>query len=44
VNDFYNALAGGGYLVIGKSETLPAEFKDRFECISLKEKIYKKTG
>uniref|UniRef100_A0A7C3REC9 protein-glutamate O-methyltransferase n=1 Tax=Archaeoglobus fulgidus TaxID=2234 RepID=A0A7C3REC9_ARCFL len=44
VNDFYNALAGGGYLVIGKSETLPAEFKDRFECISLKEKIYKKPG
>ena len=42
VNDFYNALVDGGYLIIGKSETLPAGFKDKFECISLREKVYKK--
>ncbi len=42
VNDFYNALVEGGYLIIGKSETLPAGFKDKFECVSLREKIYKK--
>jgi len=42
VNDFYNALVGEGYLVIGKSETLPAGFKDKFECVSMREKIYRK--
>ena len=42
VNDFYNALVGGGYLVIGKSETLPTGFKDKFESVNLREKIYRK--
>lgn len=42
VNDFYNALLDGGYLIIGKSETLPVGFKDKFECINLREKIYRK--
>nr|WP_269140575.1 protein-glutamate O-methyltransferase CheR [Archaeoglobus neptunius] len=42
VNDFYNALIAGGYLVIGKSETLPAGFKSRFECVNLREKVYRK--
>jgi len=42
VNDFYEALVDGGYLVIGKSETLPAGFKDKFECINLREKVYRK--
>lgn len=42
VSDFYNALMEGGYLFIGKSETLPAVFKDRFECVDLREKVYRK--
>ncbi|AIG97916.1 Methylase of chemotaxis methyl-accepting protein [Archaeoglobus fulgidus DSM 8774] len=42
VNDFYNALVDGGYLVIGRSETLPPGFKDRFECVNLREKVYRK--
>ncbi len=42
VNDFYEALVRGGYLIIGKSETLPGAFKDRFECVDLRDKIYRK--
>lgn len=42
LNDFYNALISGGYLIIGKSETLPSEFKEKFECVDLREKIYLK--
>lgn len=42
VQDFYDALVDGGYLIIGKSETLPMGFKDKFECVSLKEKVYRK--
>ncbi|ADC65231.1 MCP methyltransferase, CheR-type [Ferroglobus placidus DSM 10642] len=41
-NDFYNALVTGGYLIIGKSETLPGEFKDKFEVVDIRDKIYKK--
>ncbi len=44
VNDFYNALVDGGYLIIGKSETLPSGFKDKFQCVSLKEKVYRKVS
>lgn len=40
INDFYNALIKGGYLIIGKSETLPTFFKDRFNSLNLREKIY----
>lgn len=39
MRDFYEALNPGGYLIIGKSESLP---KGNFECVSLSEKIYKK--
>jgi len=42
VNDFYESLVDGGYLVIGKSETLPSEVKDKFECVNLREKFYRK--
>ncbi len=44
INDFYNSLIGGGYLIIGKSETLPAMFRDRFIAVNLKDKIYKKNN
>lgn len=39
LNDFYNALNPGGYLIIGKSESIP---RGKFECISVSEKIYRK--
>jgi chemotaxis protein methyltransferase CheR len=39
IRDFYEALVDGGYLIIGKSETIP---KLGFDCISLSEKIYKR--
>lgn len=42
VQDFYDALVDRGYLIIGKSETLPMGFKDKFECVSLREKVYRK--
>ncbi len=42
INDFYHALVKGGYLIIGKSETIPNEFKTKFMAIDLKEKIYMK--
>lgn len=42
VSDFYDSLVDGGYLIIGKSETLPSEFKEKFECVNLREKVYKK--
>lgn len=39
LRDFYEALNSGGYLIIGKSESVA---KDYFECVNLTEKIYKK--
>lgn len=39
LRNFYEALNTGGYLIIGKSESIPKSF---FECISLSEKVYKK--
>lgn len=42
LQDFYNALVNGGYLIIGKSDFIPLKFKDKFECVSFKDKIYRK--
>ncbi|MEM4946140.1 MAG: CheR family methyltransferase, partial [Archaeoglobaceae archaeon] len=39
LRDFYEALNAGGYLIIGKSESIP---RGKFECINLSEKVYKK--
>ncbi|MEM3795873.1 MAG: CheR family methyltransferase [Archaeoglobaceae archaeon] len=39
LRDFHNALVEGGYLIIGKSESIPAQ---GFECVSLTEKVYRK--
>jgi len=41
-HDFYDALSADGFLIIGKSETVPSEFKDKFECINLRDKVYQK--
>ncbi|MCS7130482.1 MAG: protein-glutamate O-methyltransferase CheR [Archaeoglobaceae archaeon] len=39
LENFYNALNSGGYLIVGKSESIP---KGKFECVSVSEKIYRK--
>lgn len=40
--DFYNALNEGGYLIIGRTETMTGEAKDKFLCVNTRERIYKK--
>lgn len=39
LRDFHAALVEGGYLIIGKSESIP---RQGFECVSLTEKVYRK--
>lgn len=41
-NNFYESLSHGGYLIIGKSETMPPEVRDLFKPVSLRNKIYAK--
>jgi chemotaxis protein methyltransferase CheR len=40
--NFYNALNGGGYFVMGKTEMLTGKAREMFECIDSKERIYRK--
>lgn len=42
LTDFYNSLSDDGYLIIGKSETLPDEIRALFSVADIREKIYKK--
>ena len=42
--DFYNALNIGGYLILGRTETMPREARELFECVNTRERIYRKTG
>lgn len=39
---FYQSLNRGGYLVLGKAETLPGDFLNRFKIIDRDERIYEK--
>jgi len=39
---FLDALGRGGYLVLGRSEKLPAALAERFDVVSGKERIYRK--
>ncbi|MEM0202459.1 MAG: protein-glutamate O-methyltransferase CheR [Archaeoglobaceae archaeon] len=39
LKDFHSALVDGGYLIIGKSESIP---RQGFECVSLVDKVYRK--
>jgi chemotaxis protein methyltransferase CheR len=39
---FYDALVNGGYLIIGKTETLVGPTKDDFQIINSRERIYQK--
>ncbi len=41
---FFRALKPGGFLFMGKTETMVNDFRDRFECINVKERIFKKKG
>ena len=41
---FYNSLKFGGFLIIGESEQLHDDFKDKFENYSTKYKVFKKVA
>ena len=41
--DFYNALNDGGYLILGRTETMPpGDIREKFENVNTKERIYQK--
>lgn len=42
ISNFHESLTKGGYLIIGKSETMPPEVRSLFEPVSLRDKIYMK--
>jgi len=41
---FYDSLKRGGILYLGKTETMLLDFRDRFKCINVKERIFRKIG
>ncbi len=41
---FYEGLKEGGIFFMGKTETMLLDFRDRFECINIKERIFRKTS
>jgi len=40
--NIYNSMNPGGFLLLGKTETLPAQILERFETIDLRDRIYRK--
>ncbi len=42
--DFYNALNDGGYLIIGRTETLTGEAREKLLCVNTRERVYRKAG
>jgi chemotaxis protein methyltransferase CheR len=44
LKDFYASLLDDGFLIIGKSETLPDEIRELFVPVCSKDKIFKKVG
>jgi chemotaxis protein methyltransferase CheR len=42
LSNLHNALNPGGFLILGKTETLPPQMTDYFEVIDLRERIYRK--
>ena len=40
--DFYNSLNDGGFLIIGKTETLTGEAREKFICVNVQERIFRK--
>ncbi len=39
---FYDGLMKNGTLILGKTETMLLDFRDEFQCINIKERIFKK--
>lgn len=39
---FYDSLKDKGILILGKTETMLLSFRDKFKCINLRERIFKK--
>jgi len=39
---FYDSMKNGAVLFLGKTETMLSDFRDRFECVNIKERIFKK--
>ncbi|HDQ26512.1 MAG TPA: protein-glutamate O-methyltransferase CheR [bacterium] len=39
---FYDSLKEGGVLILGKTETMLQEFREKFECVNLKERMFRK--
>jgi len=42
ISNFYDALNTGGYLILGKTEMMPAEVRDGFKVIDNRTKLYQK--
>lgn len=42
IYDFHNSLNDGGYLIIGKTESMTGDLNSRYLCINAREKIYQK--
>jgi chemotaxis protein methyltransferase CheR len=40
---YYDSLKENGILFLGKTETMLQEYRDRFSCINIKERIFRKT-
>jgi chemotaxis protein methyltransferase CheR len=40
--DFYDALNDGGYLILGRTEMMIGEAKEKFSCENIRERIYRK--
>ncbi|RLG37800.1 MAG: protein-glutamate O-methyltransferase CheR [Candidatus Alkanophagales archaeon] len=40
--DFYEALNDGGFLILGRTETLVGAAKEKFACVNARERIYQK--
>jgi chemotaxis protein methyltransferase CheR len=39
---YHDSLKEGGILYLGKTETMPLDLRDKFECINIKERIFRK--
>ncbi len=42
LHNLHNALNPGGFLILGKTETIPEQMRDYFNIVDLKERIYRK--
>jgi len=42
LNHYYDALKDRGILYLGKTETMLLDLRDKFECINIKERIFRK--